>query len=240
MLLCRSRVDCGRIVQVWLGAEIAEDLAGDVVFEAANDFRFGLALHGASANVVQCRLVAAHADDHHPVEGGIGLFRRSAANWRAPCAPASAKPHRQLHEPRRPANPGVVARLGHVEHARHGGDREAGLILAHNRKSPAAPRRSPVQTRPRLLTGYRAPTGAACSHAADAPTRRIGDEASNRFPLSALLLGCHSHPSANRLRGRLKLAGKVLRRSPRTDPIDHLAAKLRRIRRATYGHQEHL
>src|SRR5690242_14142638 len=42
-----------------------------------------------------------------------------------------------------------------------------------NRKSPTAPRRSPVQTRPRLLTGCRAPAGVACSPDAAAPTRPV-------------------------------------------------------------------
>ena len=42
-------------------------------FEAAYDFGFGLALRGAAADVIQCRLVAAHTDDDYPIEGGIGL-----------------------------------------------------------------------------------------------------------------------------------------------------------------------
>ena len=34
------------------------------------------------------------------------------------------------------ANPGMVARLGHAEHARHGGDRKAGLVRAHEPEEP--------------------------------------------------------------------------------------------------------
>src|ERR1044072_1511556 len=40
-----------------------------------------------------------------------------------------------------------------------------------NRKSRTAACRSPGQTRPRLLTEYRAPAAAACSHVAAGPTR---------------------------------------------------------------------
>src|SRR5271154_1795390 len=41
-----------------------------------------------------------------------------------------------------------------------------------NRKSRTATCRSPEQTRPRLLTEYRAPAAAACSHVATGLTRR--------------------------------------------------------------------
>ena len=37
---------------------------------------------------------------------------------------------------RRAVNPGVVARLGHAEHARHGGKWEAGLVGAHEPEEP--------------------------------------------------------------------------------------------------------
>src|SRR5947207_8650681 len=40
-----------------------------------------------------------------------------------------------------------------------------------NRKSRTAAYRSPEQTRPRLLIGYRAPAAAACSHVAAGSTR---------------------------------------------------------------------
>ena len=36
----------------------------------------------------------------------------------------------------RAVNPGVVARLGHAEHARHGGNWEAGLVGAHEPEEP--------------------------------------------------------------------------------------------------------
>ena len=37
---------------------------------------------------------------------------------------------------RRPLPPGIVTRLGHAEHARHGGNREAGLVRAHEPEEP--------------------------------------------------------------------------------------------------------
>ncbi len=36
----------------------------------------------------------------------------------------------------RPADPGIVASLGHAEHARHGGDRETGPVRAHEPEEP--------------------------------------------------------------------------------------------------------
>jgi hypothetical protein len=73
ILLCRSRAGRVRSGSGWPWAEISEDLTGDVAFEAAYYFGFGLALRGASADVVQCRLMAAHRDDAYSIEGGIGL-----------------------------------------------------------------------------------------------------------------------------------------------------------------------
>ena len=73
MLLCRSRTNSGRLGWGWLGAEISKDLTSDVAFEAAYDFGSGLSLGGASADVVQCRLVTAHTGNDYPIEGGIGL-----------------------------------------------------------------------------------------------------------------------------------------------------------------------
>jgi hypothetical protein len=89
---------------------------------------------------------------------------------------------------RRTTQPGVVARLGHAEHARHGGNREAGLVCAHEPEDPdgsvpwtASPSfppgerpadASPGQTRPRLLTRCPAPAGVGAPHGAGAPARR--------------------------------------------------------------------
>src|SRR4051794_29863375 len=73
MLLCRSRSARQRDRVLRRGAEVTEDLAGHVAFEATDDLRSALSFGRAPADVVQSRLVAAHADDDHAVEGGIGL-----------------------------------------------------------------------------------------------------------------------------------------------------------------------
>ncbi len=53
-----------------------------------------------------------------------------------------------------------------------------------------AERRSPVQTRPRLLTGYPAPPAVACSHAAAAPTRPVQRQTSPTQPPPVGPLAC--------------------------------------------------
>src|SRR3712207_6246126 len=72
MLLCRSSGPVGRAHPLRRGAEMAEDLAGDVAFEAADDLGLGLALDRAPADVVEGRRMAAHARDD-AVQGGVGL-----------------------------------------------------------------------------------------------------------------------------------------------------------------------
>ena len=64
-----------------------------------------------------------------------------------------------------PLQPCVIARLGHAEHACHCGNRERGLVRAHEPEEPDGTCRSPERTRPRLLTECRAPAATACSHA---------------------------------------------------------------------------
>ena len=75
-------VDAPMSVKSWLrphqlglvcGKDTQRSLKRHRRFEAAYDFGFGLALRGASADVVECRLVAPHTDDHYPIEGGVGL-----------------------------------------------------------------------------------------------------------------------------------------------------------------------
>src|ERR687886_1453828 len=72
MLLCRSSSLGRGNRRLRRGAEIAEDLAGDEALQAADDLRLRLPLARASADVVEGRLVAAHAGDDDPVEGGVG------------------------------------------------------------------------------------------------------------------------------------------------------------------------
>ena len=49
------------------------DLASDEALQAADDVLLRQALGGASADVVDGRLVPAHADDHDPVESRVGM-----------------------------------------------------------------------------------------------------------------------------------------------------------------------
>jgi hypothetical protein len=110
-----------------------------------------------------------------------------------------------------------------------------------SRKSATTPRRSPVQTRPRLLTNIPLHPELLVL---TPQTRQLvafrGRQASDHLLPSALLLVSRSGPGADRLRSRLELPGKLLRGSTRLDQIDHLTAKLRRIRWTGYGDREHL
>jgi hypothetical protein len=63
----------GRVCRFRLGAEVAEDLPDDVALDAADDLGLALSLGRAPAHVVERWLVAAHAGDHDPVKGGVGL-----------------------------------------------------------------------------------------------------------------------------------------------------------------------
>ena len=49
------------------------DLASDEALQAADDVLLRQALGGASADVVDGRLVPAHADDHDPLESRVGM-----------------------------------------------------------------------------------------------------------------------------------------------------------------------
>src|SRR6266508_2807126 len=62
----------GEVLFAGLG-ERRVDLAGDVAFQAADDLALALAFAGAADDVVLGRLVVAHADEHDPVEGRVGL-----------------------------------------------------------------------------------------------------------------------------------------------------------------------
>src|SRR4051794_23967329 len=72
MLLCRSSGFRGRSRRLRRSAEIAEYLAGDEALQAAHDLRLRLPLARTPADIVEGRLVAAHAGDDDPVEGGVG------------------------------------------------------------------------------------------------------------------------------------------------------------------------
>lgn len=74
---------------------------------------------------------------------------------------------------RRPLEPSIVARRRHSEHARHGRDREAGLMRAHEPEDPDG--RVPVsraRPEPPLLRGCRAPAEADAPRAGGGSARR--------------------------------------------------------------------
>src|SRR3954462_4087065 len=57
---------------------MGEDLPRDVALEAAHDLRLRLSFCGATADIVDSGLVAAHPSNDDPVEGAIGLAVCSA------------------------------------------------------------------------------------------------------------------------------------------------------------------
>src|ERR1700680_820745 len=96
-----------------------------------------------------------------------------------------------------------------------------------NSKTRAGSRRSRVRTRRQLERGCRAPTAAACSHAAAGPI----PHAQPRKPVALFLLAALlpvglRNPVADRLRGRFKLPGKLGRIPAGADQLDHPTAKL--------------
>src|SRR3954453_10089977 len=72
MLLCRSSGFEGRSRRLRRRAEVAEDLPAAEALQAAHDLRLRLPLARTPADIVEGRLVAAHAGDDDPEEGGVG------------------------------------------------------------------------------------------------------------------------------------------------------------------------
>src|SRR4051812_49963607 len=70
--------------------ESSIDLAGEVALEAADDLALGQALGGAAGDVVDGRLVPAHANDDGAVEGGVGLPVTAAVEPVPPVGPPGA------------------------------------------------------------------------------------------------------------------------------------------------------
>ena len=62
----------------WIGwpTEVANDLAGDVALEAADDLGLAFPLGGAAPDVVKGELVRTHADDDHPLYPAHGLVEK--------------------------------------------------------------------------------------------------------------------------------------------------------------------
>src|SRR3712207_6559120 len=73
MLLCRSSGFERRVCRLRRSAAIAEDFAGDEALQATDDLRFRLPFARTPLDIVEARLVAAHAGDDDPVKGGVGL-----------------------------------------------------------------------------------------------------------------------------------------------------------------------
>ncbi|SRR6266545_4377503 len=94
-------------------SEQCVDLAGDVAFQAADDFAFALAFADASHDVVPGRLVIAHADEDDPIERGVRLavaaavepvaVRLAGAGLRASCRAARRVRKLVRGSPGRPA-----------------------------------------------------------------------------------------------------------------------------------------
>src|SRR5579863_1124730 len=97
-----------------------------------------------------------------------------------------------------------------------------------NRKSRTAACRSPEQTKPRLLTGYRAPTAAACSRvAADSTHHARLRSAQEAPPPGGPRFDQPGRPRREWSAAWFKLAGKIVRITSGTDQVDHLSPKLR-------------
>ena len=74
-----SLLDSGRWLSVAVvGHDAVVGLAGDEASEAADDVFLGEAFGAAAADIVDGGLVGAHADDHDPVDRGVGLAVRAA------------------------------------------------------------------------------------------------------------------------------------------------------------------
>src|SRR3954467_6864389 len=54
-------------------AQVAEDFPHHEALETAHDLRLALSFRRSAPDVIDRRLVAAHAHDDHAVKGGVGL-----------------------------------------------------------------------------------------------------------------------------------------------------------------------
>ena len=88
MLLCRSRGIGRWLQQGRSGAEVAENLAGDIALEAADNLELGFALAHAAADVSEGGRMTTHPDDHHSIESRIGLPVAAAVEPMSDCLAA--------------------------------------------------------------------------------------------------------------------------------------------------------
>ena len=134
-------------------------------------------------------------------------------------------------------SPSMITGLRHAEHARHCGDREDGLIRAHELEDPGgtAPvsRANQAAARERMSRSTR-----SCLFSRRSRTNSSRSAATQGLALSSAAFMAINlrDPIADRLRCRFKLAGQFLRIPANADQIDHLTTELRGIRRTGSGH----
>ena len=141
-----------------------------------------------------------------------------------------------------PLQPGIVTRLGHAEHACHRGNREAGLVRAHEPEEPdgsvPVSRANQAAAFERISRSSRSCLFSRRSRVNSSRSNAVRPgAASSRRPSFRSSLG---DPRANGVAAWLKLAGKIVRITSSTDEVDHLSAKLRRIRWTCSWHRQHL
>ena len=136
-----------------------------------------------------------------------------------------------------PMPPGVKARFRHAEHARHHSNGKHRLVRAPECEDPGgiAPvsRANQAAARERMSRSSRNGLFSRRRRASSS----LGRRQSNTLLLPAALLPVGlRNPMADRLRRRLKLPSELRRVTTGADQFNHLAAELRRIRRAGSRH----
>jgi hypothetical protein len=135
--------------------------------------------------------------------------------------------------------PRVITRLGHAEHACHRGNREAGLVCAHE---PEEPDGSVPVSRANQAAAFdrisRSSRSCLFSRRSRIKLVTLGrGKTRGQFHSSAIVPVGLGNPGANGMAGRLKLSGEIVGITPGSNEIHHLAAKLRRIRWVCSGHR---
>ena len=157
-----------------LAVPSVDDIAGGLPSSAAAT-RFQHALSGCQGAFARCR----------PSENCQTGWERCCVNGRFTRVRRRSR-RAPSPEAWRGRTEGVAARrstpLGHAEHTCHRGNRERGLVRAHEPEELDGSVPSPEQTRPRLLTEYRAPAAAACSHVAAGSTRHARPRTDQESP----------------------------------------------------------
>jgi len=141
----------------------------------------------------------------------------------------------------RSASPRMKASLRHAEHACHRGNRKHRLVRTHELEDPDAivpvSRANQAAARERMSRSSR-----SCLFSRRTVPARHALQRSARHPSppgGPLPVGL-CNPVADRLRCRLKLAGKLGRITPSANQIDHPATKLRKRGQVRLGHLKSL